>query len=351
MRTIFLFLIIFQILYSNNNLDLYDGKEELFLDVTNDGLKDKISFIYKNIHTNNHLTIERQEKNGSFETIVNKNYLLKENILDKYTFNSMSIEVDKFNTILNWDSETNFTIDYKDTNSLIVILSKEGLLHRYKLYFEYNKKTNKFNLDRVYFLSFGGYDHTLKAVYLIQSDKIKDITLDNFNTGEIHQYLFDNIFRLKELKAKKIKSKEIEDLYKKVEENPKENAEYLLDCSEMENYNDRDCGISENFLFEDDIEFSSNIASFLIEAKIYKEVIPLLEEIIKQEPNRTIAYLNLADAYLEMSKENEKNENYKVAVEYYKNLSKENYEKYIELMKQDNKEEKIPKRVLEFQGN
>ncbi|QKF73927.1 hypothetical protein AFAEC_1775 [Aliarcobacter faecis] len=77
----------------------------------------------------------------------------------------------------------------------------------------------------------------------------------------------------------------------------------------------------------------NDIAYYLQQANANEEAIFLLEKIIEKYPNRTVAYLNLADAYL--GKNN-------------KEKAKENYKKYIELMKQDNKEEKIPKRVLEF---
>ncbi|WP_198306469.1 tetratricopeptide repeat protein [Arcobacter vandammei] len=80
----------------------------------------------------------------------------------------------------------------------------------------------------------------------------------------------------------------------------------------------------------------NDIAYYLQQANANDEAIFLLEKIIEKYPNRTVAYLNIADAYLG------KND---------KEKAKQNYEKYIELMKQDNKEEKIPKRVLEFLNN
>ena len=77
----------------------------------------------------------------------------------------------------------------------------------------------------------------------------------------------------------------------------------------------------------------NDIAYYLQQSGANAEAIFLLEKILEKFPNRTVAYLNLADAY------NGKNENQK---------TKQNYEKYINLMKQDGKESKIPQRVLEF---
>lgn len=61
--------------------------------------------------------------------------------------------------------------------------------------------------------------------------------------------------------------------------------------------------------------------------------IDLLQEIIKKYPNRVVAYLNLADNYWAINK---------------KDLAKENYKKYIALMKSQNKDlKRIPKQVWE----
>lgn len=82
-----------------------------------------------------------------------------------------------------------------------------------------------------------------------------------------------------------------------------------------------------------DIKNSNDIAYYLEEAKIYDEAIFILKSIIKKEPTRTVAYLNLADSYWAINK---------------KDLAKENYKKYVELMKSQNKDlKKIPKQVWE----
>lgn len=77
----------------------------------------------------------------------------------------------------------------------------------------------------------------------------------------------------------------------------------------------------------------NDIAYYLQQANANNEAIFLLEKIIEKFPNRTVAYLNLGDAYNGLNN---------------KEKAKSNYEKYIELMKKSGKEAKIPKRVLEF---
>ncbi|QKF66709.1 tetratricopeptide repeat protein [Arcobacter venerupis] len=77
----------------------------------------------------------------------------------------------------------------------------------------------------------------------------------------------------------------------------------------------------------------NDIAYYLQQKNVNNEAIFLLEKIIEKFPNRIVAYLNLADAYDGLGN---------------KEKAKKNYGKYINLMKQDNKEVKIPKRVLEY---
>ncbi|MCW3788864.1 tetratricopeptide repeat protein [Plebeiibacterium sediminum] len=80
------------------------------------------------------------------------------------------------------------------------------------------------------------------------------------------------------------------------------------------------------------VSIYNDIAYYLEQRKIYKESIYIIEKIILKFPNRTVAYINLGDAYWGL------NENIK---------AKEAYNKYIELMKANGKEGKIPQRILD----
>jgi len=76
----------------------------------------------------------------------------------------------------------------------------------------------------------------------------------------------------------------------------------------------------------------NDIAFFLCEAKKYQESIDILEIILRSHPNRTVAYINLGDAYWGIEE---------------KEFAKQAYQKYIELMKASGKKSKIPERVFE----
>nr|WP_246615896.1 tetratricopeptide repeat protein [Aquimarina litoralis] len=76
----------------------------------------------------------------------------------------------------------------------------------------------------------------------------------------------------------------------------------------------------------------NDIAYYLEQAKAYEEAIFLLEKIIKEAPNRTVAYINLGDAYWGIGE---------------KEKAKKAYLTYIEQMKANGKKSKIPQTVLE----
>ncbi len=77
--------------------------------------------------------------------------------------------------------------------------------------------------------------------------------------------------------------------------------------------------------------YYNDLAYYLEQSGNYEEAVYLLEQIIAQFPDRVVAYINLGDAYWGIG-------NYKKA--------KEVYKIYVEQMKANNKENKIPKRVF-----
>lgn len=77
----------------------------------------------------------------------------------------------------------------------------------------------------------------------------------------------------------------------------------------------------------------NNIAYFLQEKKSYRESLFLLKEILQTDPNRVVAWLNLADVQWALNNNSE---------------SKKIYQQYITLMKNQGKDvKKIPQRVYE----
>ncbi len=82
----------------------------------------------------------------------------------------------------------------------------------------------------------------------------------------------------------------------------------------------------------EDVTKINDIAYFLEQNAAYSESVTLLEKIIAKIPERTVAYINLGDAYWGLKDQTK---------------AKEAYKKYIDLMKKSGKQAKIPKRVYD----
>ena len=79
----------------------------------------------------------------------------------------------------------------------------------------------------------------------------------------------------------------------------------------------------------------NNIAYYLQQAGANQESVYLLEKIIEKFPNRTVAYLNLGDAYYGLGD---------------KEKAIKAYQAYIDQMKKKGLESKMPKRSIEHVG-
>ena len=91
--------------------------------------------------------------------------------------------------------------------------------------------------------------------------------------------------------------------------------------------------VSNSDLLIKNAEEANNTAYYLNQIGANNESIFLLQKIIKDNPNRVVSYLNIADAYWDTNNKSE---------------AKKNYQKYISLMKSQKKDlSKIPPRVYE----
>lgn len=88
--------------------------------------------------------------------------------------------------------------------------------------------------------------------------------------------------------------------------------------------------LHEKWLTKENMESYNNIAYYLQKAGHNKEAILLLKSILHEFPNRTVAYLNIGDAYLEMSN------SFKAS---------QSYAQYIKLMQNEGKDSRIPERI------
>src|SRR5690554_138880 len=79
----------------------------------------------------------------------------------------------------------------------------------------------------------------------------------------------------------------------------------------------------------------NNIGYYLDEAGYHEGAIYVLNEVVAAFPNRTVAYINLGDAYWGLEEHTE---------------ARQAYQTYIRLMRENNREQRIPQRVFERIG-
>ena len=105
------------------------------------------------------------------------------------------------------------------------------------------------------------------------------------------------------------------------------------DCTSNLNTKELDFLLKKTVLDNKSVNNYNNLAYHLEQNKQYETSCYLLIKIIDKYPNRVVAYLNLADAYWGLDRQNK---------------AKESYQKYLSLMKSQNKDlSKIPQRVYE----
>jgi len=80
----------------------------------------------------------------------------------------------------------------------------------------------------------------------------------------------------------------------------------------------------------------NNIGYYLDEADYHEGAVYVLNEVVSAFPNRTVAYINLGDAYWGLEKYSE---------------ARQAYQTYIRLMRESNREQRIPQRVLDRVGD
>ena len=309
----------------------YSNASTILKDITNDGLEDRIIISQKENSSDQLLIIEMQDQDHGFNTILKKTIPYGEYspIFD--------VKVDSASNLYkDLDDGTSFTLDYKNENTLILETSKDGYMDKYKFYFIYDKHTKEFVLDRAYFINFNKEcDYCFNSIYLLKTKKLQNLNLANFDSKKIYEYIYQEypaFLKRSDLNGHKIKSQEIMQMYAKLMSGSITEVD-TCDCEELRY--DITCA-AEKYYFPDDLTFSNNIAYFFERSGKYSHAVYFLEKIIKEDPTRIVAYYNLGDAYWGLGE---------------KDKAIEAYQKYIELMKQAKKENKIPQKVKDRVGS
>lgn len=229
------------------------------------------------------------------------NYNGKQDFYKNFIINEMSIS-----TTLNTETDNNISLIYEFNASITKVKEQYKLrFSNNELYLVY-KETIKFDskgtaINRIYFNNYSIKNHTYDDIQAL-GNKLSF----KFNDKAPIAYLYDS----KNINFGKISYKS-------------SNEDFFIAYPDT---------INENLNIEN-IEESNNVAYFLEQLGAYKESIILLKEILIKQPDRLVAYLNLADAYWGLNNKGE---------------AKKSYQKYIALMKSQGKDlKKIPQRVYD----
>jgi len=229
----------------------------------------------------------------------------------------------------------NSSTNLKEKNTLFLSSSIDGSPLNYKIYFEYNTSLKNYFPSKAFLASFmTGGDHSLLSVSEIDISAIEDTSINQLEG-------YDLLKKIKKSSKQKLISQANLDLYKqakflysssKIMELKKLiNSNYIRydprtdEPIQPENY------IIESLYFEKQPTLSNDLAFFMLTTGHLNESQILLEKIINDHPTRTVAYLNLGDAYWDLDN---------------KNKSKKNYEKYVEQMIKKRKKQLIPRTTL-----
>ena len=267
---------------------------------------------------------------------LDKNYTILKELNKDITF-KLESEVSLKTLYINSAEGIQFTIKDENDKKLALTVSKHGSLDRYKFYFKYSKDKKYFELEKSYYLLFNkSCDHSLNAIFELKSTLFDNIFFKTFNKIDLNKLLNTPLWINKEIELEKIKSQEFLSSYNKIINKYKNKLNFKDDVENLLVYSEDKCEpkyyINYKYFFEEDINKSNDIAFFFEQAGYFKESIYLLEKILEKYPKRTVAYLNIADAYWGDNNKDKAIENYKI---------------YISQMKENGKETKIPKRVFE----
>ncbi|MBX8595960.1 tetratricopeptide repeat protein [Pseudomonas cichorii] len=240
---------------------------------------------------------------------------------------------------------TGFKDDTAKSIGTLNLVSREedNGAYRFNVQFQYDDKRKKLVVARVLYVKNNeSCDHSVLSAYAILGGPLESEVIDDFDGVKAFDSLKQMHINIKtgKVSQKKLIPNFVEATaelalaaYKKGDKSKlKEQMSYLL----ADGGNDESCApetyIAEKYYFQDRLSWSNDLGFLFAESGYYGEAIELLKRVILAAPDRTVAYLTLADAYWAVDKKEQA-----IAL----------YEKYFSLMQGSGKSGKVPDRVKE----
>ncbi len=232
--------------------------------------------------------------------------------------------------------------DYQFDKIILVTIEDGNTQNNFNIVYSYESEAKDFKLNALYSVQNNNQcDQSVTAVYKIASPSIEE-TLSNFDGTETFERLktIRKQLNSNESYGAKILTNQTLSIYENaMKEYKSRNKSKLKEIvsSLIESGGDSETCPPESYIISkyylpQDLTFSNNLGFLFEQTGHYAEAITLLRKVIQDNPQRTVAYLNLADSYWGAG-------NHASA--------KENYLHYVKLMRSADKGGKIPSRILE----
>ncbi|WP_050483062.1 tetratricopeptide repeat protein [Pseudomonas sp. Ant30-3] len=220
---------------------------------------------------------------------------------------------------------------------------EDNAKYNFNLQFQYDLQTKKMVLKNLLLVTNNdSCDRSLLGVYALPLGRLSLKSLDEFNGADAFEYL--KMLHMESQSGKNSREKlmpvEVGNNFDKAlaayKQGSKDRFNELMDYFISGGGEDSMCApetyVVEKYYFSNNPGWSNDLGFLFEQSGHYGEAVELLSYIVVSNPDRIVAYLNLADSYWGLGS---------------KKLAAENYKKYHSLMVQSGKVEKIPKRVIE----
>jgi hypothetical protein len=220
---------------------------------------------------------------------------------------------------------------------------EDNTKYNFNLQFQYDAKTKKMVLKNLLLVTnIESCDRSLLSVYALSLGPLNSKSLDDFNGADAFEYLKKLHVESQSGQGSRDKLMPVDlavnfdqalAAYKAGDKNKfNELMSYFLVSGGEDSACSPEAYIVGKYYFSKNPGWSNDLGFLFEESGHYGEAVELLSYIVSNNPDRVVAYLNLADAYWGLGN---------------KKQAAENYKKYNSLMVQSGKTAKVPKRVIE----
>jgi len=299
------------------------------------------------------LTLEKILKSNPTDTLANYKYAtaiynlsyfgnsakLTTIYKSSYSFKSLELEKSRIQTSINHYKKALQTSNNSELKAKILYSLAKNELALYDLKNSkkesYYKNYDSYSFDRLYYFSVNDYKNYIVQGYGEFFKKLEK----EYSSTNYYKDLIQECGNLRYFQ-KVMQKVSVDDSFKNMKKDERKFLKYLekdIQVKSRKALKDYDLiyflKLTNNIAINNKtVTLYNNIAYYLQEKRKSDEAIYLLNKVLEVYPKRVVAYYNLGDAYWDS---------------YNRFKAKKAYKKYVELMKEANKENKIPQVVIQ----